>query len=296
MNNNSLSRIEFFENLRDSKDPLLPFKYFKQGLNELLNEKLDKNEAIEIFLRNIENGDCKLFIVDEKMNYIFSCTNTPKIHDLKMPFSQIVCSDKLLINESILCFGFGLMQINRKDLTEMYADMRKEGKNIEDHFLYKSKGDVCNIITHFINKEGQDGSTSITFDLFDGKILNGGEAVSMVSHRKTIVSYIINMLLFLNEPRVVTYNLSSNNKRREKKGLIPIPTQLVTRITPELQEYININYESHSKLGFMFDVRGHWRVLSHERYGDNVGRKIWIAPFVRGEGLKVKQVFSIEHK
>ena len=37
----------------------------------------------------------------------------------------------------------------------------------------------------------------------------------------------------------------------------------------------------------------HWRILKHLCFKENVGKKIWIPPHIKGEGLKAPQLFKI---
>lgn len=42
-----------------------------------------------------------------------------------------------------------------------------------------------------------------------------------------------------------------------------------------------------------FWVRGHFRWLRAERYGENIGKKLWIAPFIKGKGVMLHKEYDL---
>jgi hypothetical protein len=129
----------------------------------------------------------------------------------------------------------------------------------------------------------------------DGKDKDNDYKLSKILE-KSVTNFVTNLLLFFNEPRVVTYIFNRPQKNREKKGLIPIPSEIRTKIHIDLKDYIEKIYftgESHSKLGFAFWVMGHNRILKSDYYINKKGEKIWIPAHIRGEGLMPPQVFEV---
>ena len=276
-----------WDEIENNDNPLLSYQTFIE-YSLLFTHKSDKEEIYRdgyLLYRKLP----KLFISDKKFDYIFRNTTPPAVNEeLKLPFDFMFISTKFKVNiddnDFFLC-GLLLSSINKESF-------------ITDNVSTPIQNNFCKCSTFFFDKK-REGTfyLPILLDLTNGKIENNYSQKIEYKLAKILAEYVINMLLFLNEPRVVTYIVSPNNKRREKKGLIPIPSLLMTKITPELKEYINVNYQSHSKLGFMFDVRGHYRILRDiNRYKENVGKKIWIAPYVRGEGMKPPQIFKICEK
>ena len=251
------------------------------SLNSIMLSKLMK-----------ETDDIKIFKMEDKFDYMFSNTAIPKIkEELKAPFKYIFLSISKEVKKNELLCGVLLINI---DNTNNDGGVINVSSNSKIDNIYNSKNFMM-VLGLFLDTTS--GNAHISYQTFDNKSgLNWIDNTKLDYEDKYIRDYVINFLYFMNEPRVVTYILNPNNKRREKKGLTPIPSLLKTKITPELMEYINITYESHSKLGYAFDVRGHWRILQDSRYGDNIGKRIWIAPFIKGEGIKPPQIFCVCEK
>ena len=237
----------------------------------------------------LDSEETKLFITDKTMNWFFTSTNPAMIKEkLRYPFKQIVINDNIKIDDINYLSCIGLFFTDGMKYDTINCDLKEE--------LLRPKVGVTTCLR----------STKIknVYTLFDFSLYLDNGKIARYSTKKltkiekdiydSVSKYVLNFLLFMNEPRVVTYIVSPNNKRRVRNGLIPIPSQLITKITPELKEYINVSYKkSNSTFGYRFDVHGHWRVLSHPRYKNNVGKKIWIPPYEKGEGLKPPQIFKI---
>lgn len=289
-----------YDHCMNNKNPMLGFTTFKELVN--LTEKNGFTEVVE---STFEEDRCKLFTIDEKMDFLFMNTKSTNIKEtLKLPFDVVFLSICFPLDEKNMVTGIWLFNKSKK----MKKKMTKVSKKLIGKKLMIPNISSVQIYSK-IFRDKEDGETievdsfSVDVDLKTKKIIppiiNYSEEdrkldIPINRKCKPIIDYVFNFLLFMNEPRVVTYIVSPNNKRRERKGLIPIPSLLKTRITPELKEYINVNYQSHSKFGFKFDVRAHWRVLRHQRFKDSVGKKIWIPAHMRGEGLKVPQIHSVE--
>ena len=249
----------------NNDDPLWGYKLFKNFLyNSVAKDERNLNMN-ELHKEIIEDEKLKMFIIDQKMKQLFLNTKPSTIkEELKLPFDDLFLSVHFPINEKVMVTGI-LIMFSSSEEKERIKERIKEITNKESPLKI-----VNSIVVSFRCFEDHEEGIlikpfDIQIDLTDGKILWGLNQHKVEKEEQMIANkvrdFILNTLLFLNEPRVVTYILSTNNKRRERKGLIPIPSLLMTRITPELKEYINITYQSNSKFGYAFDVRGHWRVL-----------------------------------
>jgi hypothetical protein len=112
---------------------------------------------------------------------------------------------------------------------------------------------------------------------------------------KFIENFVLNLLLFFNEPRVIIRVHHHNNERRIKHGKVPIPSEIVTVMKYDLDEYITRIYDNHNsgrELTFAFWVRSHKRSLVNPRYIEK--KIIKVKAFLKGEGLIVPQVHKIE--
>ena len=43
-----------------------------------------------------------------------------------------------------------------------------------------------------------------------------------------------------------------------------------------------------------FWVRGHFRVLKDKKWKKSQGKKIWIVPFIKGEGVLIKKEYNVK--
>jgi hypothetical protein len=110
-----------------------------------------------------------------------------------------------------------------------------------------------------------------------------------------IETFITNLILFFNEQRITIYINEHNNERRIRKNKIPIPSQIITKMSFDLENYIEkiyFNGQSNSHLDYAFWVRGHKRRLISPRYKEQ--KIIWVSAFLKGEGLQPPQIHKIE--
>lgn len=291
----------------------MDIKPYEEFLDFNIRQSKDSNdENVKLFAEynNKLLIDSRLFFVDDEKRWLFLNTIPKNIKkELKMGFSNIFFCDRFKVNNFEICGllcsfmekeSYSLMKSRTKDL----INDQKNGdiyKNLYDSIKVSNKVGVSALIG-ILDKEGnrlnKGFMLDFSIDLTTGKYNHWFLSIKKDSKninvlKKNITRYVVNSLLFLNEPRVVITVLNTNNKRRMKKGKIPIPSILITKLSKNFKEYIHISYNSHSKLGYSFEVMGHWRVLKNLRYKDNIGKEIWIAPYRKGEGLKVPQVWEI---
>lgn len=85
------------------------------------------------------------------------------------------------------------------------------------------------------------------------------------------------------------------NEKRVKKGKIPVKDRVIIRPKKELLNYINEFEKNYEKFRYShkFVVRGHWRHFRSERYRDAHGKKIWIKPYIKGDGLLIQKSYTL---
>jgi len=263
-----------------------------------------------MFVRQLDwVKESKLFVVEEEISWMFNTTK-PSVKNkiLKLPFDNIFLNDSFkylnikIHGINIKSFEGGLDSASPEQKEKRVRDFFKEEKiNASEkeikEAIEEELEDIGNIkISALLEDEDGKGlfeMFSIRLDNFEvsrtSKIMQ--KENKTINYRKKIKDYVVNAILFLNEPRVITYDINVNNKRRERSGKIPIPTLLMTRIERDLKQYISIGYKNSPTcpLGYSYQVMGHWRTLKHPKYKENIGRKIWIPPHWKGEGIKVNQ-------
>lgn len=274
------------------------------GDNGKVGDKGIMNESIAKYqLEELNKNNAKMFILQDHIKHLLLLTKPSKIkEELKLPFESLFIDFNYIDEDNqFKLFGIYLSFIS-KDLIKNLNQTFSKITNKEPPF---KEGNAVSISTLMFNKEkGLFIFVDTILDLSTGKLIKPLKIEGLDSkpdkYNKIINNFMItivtNLLLLLNEPRVVIYIQERNNERRMKKGLIPIPSLLKTKIHVDLNNYIEkiyFNGLSHSKLGFSFWVRGHWRTFKSLRYINKKGQKIWITPHLVGEGLTPPQIFEV---
>ena len=234
---------------------------------------------VESFLRV-----SKVFIVDDDVSQLLYMTKN-KVYKRKTPFDNFFINTSLTLKDGSVMKGILVFKYRVLD---------------EYHFT------ACPLMIY------KDGSTSILkFDLFAiiktshiyaekssrvfgfldvnmNPILKGGE----------IQNFACNFLDFLNNPEVEIVEVERDeeqNKKRIARDKIPLPSQVLVRVTGTIKKYLNeLRSSGHFSYSHRFWVRGHFRTLRAERYGDNVGMKRWIFPYIKGEGILIQKAYNVK--
>jgi len=268
---------------------------------------LDTMKYLSSHFKNmIEEEPPKLFRVEPKITDLLTHTKPLLKSKLNPPFNSFFldCDFKIKIrDQTARIFG---MFVDFVSVEEMEKINEKVQGILSDKEIKIKIQDRLNI-SALVYKDGVFLFQKLKYDVFTGKELN--ELNILISAldksdynkirriNKEITAFVTNVLLFLNEPRVTIYlEEEKNNIRRTKKGKIPIPTMIITKLHYTLKDYIEkIHYsgQGQNKLDYSFWVRGHWRTLLSVRYKD-IGSRIWIPPYTKGKGVLVPQLFRIE--
>lgn len=264
--------------------------------------------------------DSKMFMVDKKLKFLIGLTKPASIKaaELKLPFNELYFDIDFKIDEHTRVIGMMVshLGVDKEDFlksineTSEKLNLQHIGKALTDAFsknLIMIKY-MCAVNYDVYEQEHMDHAMILFdgfyYDLDTMKFANPvGMRQGMTAKekrksklvKKIISGYVSNLLLFLNEPRIkVSSKPDLDNQKRIKRGKIPLPSLLITRIDTSLKEYMEKIYytgESHSKLDYSFWVRGHWMMFKSNRYINMKGQKIWVAPYIKGEGLMPPQVF-----
>ncbi len=258
---------------------------------ETIGNEVKKRETI--IYDTLEQA--KTFNINEKVKYLLQPELTKKsfLHkDYKLPFNAIFIDTSLTVENSKI-FGMLITVMNESN-KNLWEGLGLDMVDIKEGVLINT--------TYFSEKQNTFGRVLSVLDLTNGrKALQSGQLKQAMDEEQFLVddyvsSFVFNLLHFLNEPRVTIYVQDRNGKARAKRGLIPLPSELKTKIHIDLENYIEKIYFtglSHSKLGFSFWVRGHWRLFRSPIYVNKQGQKTWILPHIRGEGLIPPQIFEV---
>lgn len=112
-----------------------------------------------------------------------------------------------------------------------------------------------------------------------------------------IVCNIIDLIEGNKEELDITEIKSSpaQNEKRIKREKIPIKDRIIIKPKRQLLEYINEFEKDYEKFHYShkFVVRGHWRHFRAEKYKLVQGKKIWIRPYIKGEGLLIQKAYTL---
>jgi hypothetical protein len=236
----------------------------------------------------------KAFHIDDNIKTLLNMTNN-RIGMRNMPFPVMYLDVTIEFGDSVYTGILISKNANHDKIdpelktllyNEEQMDKIKEFKNsISVQLLGYDKSDWGNL--RYATKIHADG----TFDRID-------------KHTKNILTFICNFLDYLNDPDVETVNLKEANERhdRELKNYyesckMDLEHIYITRINRPVKFYPQREMsEGRSSFHCRFWVRGHFRTLRHKRYGEHIGRKRWVEPFIKGHGVLINKDYKVSQK
>jgi len=80
-----------------------------------------------------------------------------------------------------------------------------------------------------------------------------------------------------------------------EQRMIDLSKTYFVKIAEPLQKYVDqwVRLRTGKGYSHKFWVRGHFRRLRADRYGENIGKKMWIAPFIKGEGVLLHKEYDV---
>jgi len=286
----------------------------KLGLTESFHEKEDD------WIKRTKEGlfRCKIFEITDNMRTLLTLTNPPEKNDfihlpfpvifidvnftkeelhklgVEIPYTQII---GILVSErNVIVDGTGKELVSPVRLAPN-ANPEKDGIPILvgrclsfEVFVFEiEKGKRYDTFKSF----------STNYDLlpeFEGKV--EGRSPWMDNKTKRFLQgFVLNVLNTLYDPDITYVLTETDDKRNQKrmsKGKQSIPGRLIIKVKGQLKIYLEkINKMGISHYTHRFWVRGHYRTLKNERYGENVGRRIWIVPYVKGDGILINRKYEI---
>jgi hypothetical protein len=289
---------------------LLEFFYFSNGgdcwmkrdiLNAWKNSKICGGNLVEKFfisqdhllnkVNNFINQGKRLEISQEILDKLI--LTDIKINFCNMPFNTIYFDLHGLSYENFNFFGF-LVRLRSPINKEWNENLLKEKEGVLEFIacgLDNSDGECFYNCGYIYNENLKFKEFPIKKDLsphkgYEFSFLNEEEDKKM---KKFISKLICNLLSLINHPEVEIKNISKKNMRinKNKKGLLGVPDKLEINLTGKLRKFFYENMEKNSqnyKLNNKFWVRGHWVKFISERYKNMQGKKIWILPYLKGNG------------
>jgi len=270
------------------------------------------------FVKNISYsmGNCKLFNVTDKIKNLLCLTKTPlKNDEIYLPF-PIMFIDVKFTKEELKQMGIkiGYDEIIGIIVQKGYVAFNEEKNDFIGSLspdLEKNADGFYPVGTNLrISIMSYPEKNSVWFDTFS-KNVNINDTFKDMDFkvnefsktdkgaREFIHKFVLNFLNFMNDPEVDYVECVANpkqNEKRIKRGKMPIPNNCPIKVDGKLKIYLDSVNERDFTYNYRFWVRGHFKTLRAERYGSNRGKKIWIAPFVKGTGVLVEKDYEVKNE
>jgi len=228
----------------------------------------------------------KVFIIDDYISNLFN--NIKNKGDKKFPFNHIFIDCNLNIYKNMYASGILIYPNNPK--TTHFSVMYR------CHFVPDTASSYMGFDYPFndvVKVEFANYAKTIEEKEIMKEIKEAGVIIPI-----KITEFINNFLDFLETPDVelITVERSEEqNAKRIKRGKPPIPTVHNVRVTGKLKIYLDkLNSNPDFKYSHQFDVRGHWRTLRSDKWKSKAGTRIWIPPYIKGEGIYIKKNYEVK--
>lgn len=289
--NPAFAQVHTFTNLKDN--------FFKtmysclttaNNLESGVSVELGKNENPSKTMRSVFTRMChytKIFHCSEYLRDMLILTDN-EIHSRKLPFNSVFI-DASFDYDGISFWGILLNALNIEDDKIRFVKDIKEQNAF--HAIAFGMNDMDDTVLYTF--------TTVTET---GYVHNAIEN-ELQKFAKFIANFSSNFLDLLNDPSVA-FVKASDGKYREFENLrriyrsrrIDLDNTYFVKIKNPLKRYVDNYIHLRTKRGYShrFWVRGHFRTLRADRYGENVGKKIWIAPFVKGQGILIEKQYDVD--
>ena len=227
----------------------------------------------------------KVFHCSEYLRDMLILTDN-EIHARKLPFTCMFIDVEFDYDEHITYWGFLLTAVV------------KDGESLR----YVNEGEApngFNVLAIGVDKRDLMVTYAFTTVLEDGMIPSSTDKGLLVM----LSRFACNFLDFLNDPSVLIVK-GDETKLKEFEPLqrfyrskrIDLNKTYFVQISEPLKRYVDNYIYLRTKRGFShrFWVRGHFRTLHADRYGENVGKRIWIAPYVKGQGILIEKQYDVD--
>lgn len=246
-------------------------------------DSLPNGDQLKILLANAH-----LFSIEK--NITQALQKTDNIMKSTMPFDDIIIVPENLEfeNQKVVSIAIINLSVNsvllKKNFHKAYCLTIKNNEGIITAPMF------------LFDKESQESSNSISFinDVSKG---NFGNYVSNRQMRLT-QKFCISFLEFLNNPEVEIIEhkpLEDHNQKRIMQNKTPLPTRANIRITGKLKVYLENFRRQAQQYGYShrFWVRGHFMHWRSDRYTNMQGKKTWVLPYIKGEGILINKTYQV---
>ena len=291
-------------------------------------------EPESIFVKSMEVsfGRAKPFTLNEDLKEMLIRTDGTKEID-KIPFDDIFIDVHFDVSGfKERQFDFLITDVYGILISKVKGGYVTDANNITDAMQEKVKGDI--FFSKKVSPETKEKSVAFLNGLEGYKvyilavdkdendikgygfntinIVNKGDIykdwnATVSTHQPKIRNFILNFLSnFFNlvnhedsDFEFVEKEYSpAKNKRRMRQGGLPVPKSRVIVPVGQLRQYINKMKDNPAfSYTHRWWVRGHWRILrDKKRFKEKAGKKMWIKPFIKGQGILIDKQYEVKEK
>jgi len=232
----------------------------------------------------------RIFKIPRELSELFLLTDAPSFDYKYMPFDNMFLEQSVKTPDNCV--------INAVLITKFQGFINMETKKfglLDD--------DEINFIVSFSYGREKMMATFTLSQLNDNSIhkyrfIQTDEVMDFTFDLKTPIRALTNnFLCFVNSPDI-EYKTVIDSKRdteiRRRKGKPQRPPIANIVLTNPLKRYIYKQKHNEKMIySHRFWVRGHWRTLRDKRYGENQGKKLWIKPYIKGDGLLINKKYEL---
>lgn len=232
----------------------------------------------------------KIFIIEENViDYLAPEYTNNKIGLRKMPFDKFIILNTIHIGGKKLkgiIFTKVIRPSEEQSISSYFIVEKPNTEDIVENSILCQTYTV-DIESTTLRKENQNTNDEELKWTKEDKIFTDKVRIFMC-----------NFLDFMLNPDVSIINVErtkEQNEKRIKRGKIALPNYGFIKISGQLKIYLDdLRSGKHASYSHKFWVRGHFRTLRNEkRYGDKVGTRIWIPPYIKGSGILIEKMYEV---
>lgn len=271
----------------------------------------DFGKSGDEFIDDIKNSinQAKIFRIDDNIKKLLALTKVPNKNDMiRLPFPCVFIDasfDKQEFEKLGIDIGYekiigillreGVMVYDKNEAIMNMAEKPEQiliGKDLRFTIVSKPNRDSDQIWFDTFN-------TNVNLDEeYKNYKIKIRKCESTNRNAKQFIHlFCLAFLNFVNNPEVKlveTSHTQEQNIKRIKRGKIPIPSSYSIRLDGVLKEYIDsLRTGTHFDYHYRFWCRGHFRTLRHPKYKENVGKRIWIPPYIKGKGVLIEKYYKV---
>lgn len=220
----------------------------------------------------------RIFKIPSELASLFLRTDCKYMPPL--PFENVFLETSFKIDASVIVIS------NPKKMRMMVVDI----PNVVVNGIFLIQGDETNITVLCLLKDEIGEKHPIIFDM---PLTNKNDL-----ENATIANFINNFLCFINSPEIEyvdNKDTGRQTKIRRRKGK---PSRLLITsiiLTNPLKRYITkLRSGEFFTYSHKFWVRGHWRTYDNPYFKNVFGKKQWIKPYIKGDGLLIPKNYELK--